>query len=67
MYQVNQYLFYNGHMVLNNTAHFVYSPLNSYVYTHWILHFKYILLLYVRYYDVVKGVVLKNVRVQEGL
>ena len=29
-------LFYNGHIVSNYTAHFVYSPLNSYVYTHWI-------------------------------
>ena len=24
-------------------SHFVYSPLNSYVYIHWILDFKYIL------------------------
>ena len=31
---------YNGHIVLNYTAHFVYSPLNSYVYIHWILDFK---------------------------
>ena len=29
----------------NYTAHCVYSPLNSYVYMHWILDFKYILLL----------------------
>ena len=36
---------YNGHIVLNYTAYFVYSPLNSYVYIHWILDFKYILLL----------------------
>ena len=34
-------LFYTGHIVLNYTAHFVYSPLNSY----WIFDFKYILLL----------------------
>ena len=27
------------------TSHFVYSPLNSYLYIHWILDFKYILLL----------------------
>ena len=40
-------LFYNGHIVLNYTAHFVYSPLNSYVYIHWILDFKYILLFQV--------------------
>ena len=33
-------LFYNGHIVLNYTAHFVYNPLNSYVYIHWILDFK---------------------------
>ena len=26
-------------------SHIVYSPLNSYVYIHWILDFKYILLL----------------------
>ena len=37
-------LFYSGHIVLNYTAHFVYSPLNSYVYIHWILDFQYILL-----------------------
>ena len=37
-------LFYNGHIDLNYTAHFVYSPLNLYVYIHWILDFKYILL-----------------------
>ena len=30
---------------LNYTAHIVYSPLNSYVFIHWILDFKYILLL----------------------
>ena len=35
---------YNGDIVLNYTAHFVYSPLNSYVYIHWILGFKYIYL-----------------------
>ena len=28
-------------------SHFVYSPLNSYVYIHWILDFKYILLLFI--------------------
>ena len=39
-------IFYNGHIVLKYTAHFVYIPLNSYVYIHWILDFKYILLLY---------------------
>ena len=38
-------LFYNGYIVLNYTAHFVYSSLNSYVYIYWILDFKYILLL----------------------
>ena len=38
-------LFYNGYIVLNYTAHFVYGPLNSYVYIHWVLDFKYILLL----------------------
>ena len=31
-------------LLLNYTCHFVYSPLNSYVYIHWILDFKYILL-----------------------
>ena len=35
---------YNGHIVLNYTSHIVYySPLNSYVYIHWILDFKYII------------------------
>ena len=34
-----------GHIVLNYTAHIVYSPLNLYAYIHWILDFKYILLL----------------------
>ena len=33
-------LIYNGHIVINYTAHFVYSPLNSYVYIHLILDFK---------------------------
>ena len=34
-----QYLLYNGHIVFNYTAHFVYySPLNSYVYIHWTLN-----------------------------
>ena len=33
-----------GHIV-KLYSHFVYSPLNSYVYIHWILDFKYILLL----------------------
>ena len=35
---------YNGHIVLHYTTQFVYSSLNSYVYIHWILDFKYILL-----------------------
>ena len=39
-------LFYIGHLVLNYTAHFVYSTLNSYVYMHWILDLKYILFYY---------------------
>ena len=30
-------LSYNGHIVLNYTAHFVYSTLKSYFYIHWIL------------------------------
>ena len=38
-------LFYNGHNVLNYTAHFVYSPLNSYVYIHCILDFKCIIVI----------------------
>ena len=38
-------LLYNGDIVLNYTAHFVYSPLNSYVYTHLILGFKYIIII----------------------
>ena len=41
-------IFNYGHIVsnsLNYTAHIVYSPLNSYAYIHWILDFKYILLL----------------------
>ena len=42
MYQLIQYLIM---VVLNYTVHIVYSPLNSYVYIHWILDFKYILLL----------------------
>ena len=37
-------LFTNGHIVLKYTSHFVNSPLNSYVYIHWIFDFKYILL-----------------------
>ena len=28
-------LFYNGHIVLNYTANFVYGPLNSYVHSPW--------------------------------
>ena len=36
-------LFYNCH-----TAHFVYSPLNSYVYIHWIFDFKYIIVIILR-------------------
>ena len=32
-------------MVILLYSHFVYSPLNSYVYIHWILDYKYILLL----------------------
>ena len=38
-------IFDYGHIVLNYTAHIVYSPLNSYVDIHLILGFKYILLL----------------------
>ena len=38
-------IFYKGHIVLNYAFHFLYSTLNSYVYIHWILDFKYILLL----------------------
>ena len=38
-------LFDDFHIVLNCIANFVYSPLNSYYYIHWILDFKYILLL----------------------
>ena len=34
-------IFDYGHIVLNYTAHIVYSPLNSYVYIHWIVAFKY--------------------------
>ena len=37
--------FYNGHIVLHYKANFVYSQLNLYVSIHWILNFKYILLL----------------------
>ena len=37
-------IFNYGHIV-KLYSHFVYSPLNSYVYIHWILDFKYILLL----------------------
>ena len=42
-------LFDNCHIVLNRTAHVMYSPLNSYVYIHWILDFKYILILLLFY------------------
>ena len=45
MYQVSQYLFYNGHIVLNYITHFMYSPLNPYVYIHWMLEFKYIIII----------------------
>ena len=31
--------------IVKFTAHFVYSPLDSYLYIYWILEFKYILLL----------------------
>ena len=39
-------IFDYGHIiiVLNYKAHIVYSPLNSYVYIHWILDFKYVIL-----------------------
>ena len=37
-------IFNYGHIV-KLYSHFVYSPLNSYAYIHWILDFKYILLL----------------------
>ena len=47
----HKYLFYNGHIVLNNTAQFVYSTLNLYVYIHWILDFKYILLLLLKQFS----------------
>ena len=43
-------LFYNGHIVLNYIVYFVYSPLNLYVYIHWILDVLYhiiLLLLYI--------------------
>ena len=41
MYQFIQ--FYNGHIVLNYTAHIVYSLLNSYVYIHsiWTINIYY--------------------------
>ena len=46
MYQLIQH--FNFIMVTlficNYTAHFVYSPLNSYVNIHWILDFKYLML-----------------------
>ena len=46
MYQVSQYFnFYNGHIVLKYTVHFVYGPLNPYVYVHWILTLNILLLL----------------------
>ena len=45
MYRRSIFFLYNGDIVLIYTAHFVYSPLNSYVYIYWILDFKYILLL----------------------
>ena len=34
-------ILYKGHIHFNYTDHFVYSPLNSYVYIHWILDFRY--------------------------
>ena len=37
--------FHSAH-IFKLYSHFVCSPLNSYVYIHWILDFKYILLLY---------------------
>ena len=40
-------IFNYGHIV-KLYSHFVYSPLNSYVYIHWILDFKYI------YYIIIK-------------
>ena len=43
MYQL--LIFDYVHIVLNYLSHCVYSPLNSYVYIHWILDFKYILIL----------------------
>ena len=43
-------IFNYGHIV-KLYSHFVYSPLNSYVYIHWILDFKYILLLNIYYYN----------------
>ena len=38
-------ILYNVHIALNYTGYFVYSPLNSYVCIHWLLDFKYMLLL----------------------
>ena len=43
-------IFNYGHIV-KLYSHFVYSPLNSYVYIHWILDFKYILLLLLLYVE----------------
>ena len=44
-------IFNYGHIV-KLYSHFVYSPLNSYVYIHWILDFKYILLLLYTHIDI---------------
>ena len=45
LYATSHSIFDCGHIVLNYTAHIVYSPLNSYFDIHWILDFKYILIL----------------------
>ena len=36
--------FNNGHIIFNYKAHFVYNPLNSYVYIHWTLNILLLLL-----------------------
>ena len=41
-------IFNYGHIV-KLYSHFLYSPLNSYVYIHWILDFKYILFVLLSY------------------
>ena len=48
-------IFNYGHIV-KLYSHFVYSPLNSYVYIHWILDFKDILLLLLLYIIYVNGI-----------